>query len=127
MPVGLGAEEYEIMRGRLDRLKFETSCINEFLAKQPAASFDAFSLSDLGGYLTIGEFTTLLNSVERVSTDGATVCIREYISAPTQRARWPATLVRDHDLENRLNISDRSVGCTFVCASKSKQSSAVAA
>jgi S-adenosylmethionine-diacylglycerol 3-amino-3-carboxypropyl transferase len=119
MPVGLGVDDYEIVRSRLDRLTFVTSCINEYLAKQPAKSFDAFSLSDLGGYLTIDEFTTLLEGVARVGTSGATVCIREYISAPTARTNWPGSLVRNASLEDRLNLSDRSVGCTFVCASKS--------
>lgn len=121
MPVGLGASDYEIVRQRLDRLRFETSCINEYLARQPAESFDAFSLSDLGGYLTIDEFTTLLNSVARVGSPAATVCIREYISAPTERATWPGRLVRDSALEKSLNLSDRSVGCTFVCATRRGQ------
>lgn len=119
MPVGLGVDDYPIVRSRLDRLRFETSCINEYLARQPDKSFDAFSLSDLGGYLTIDEFSALLARVERVASSGGTVCIREYISAPTTRAAWPPSLVRDNQLEQRLDLGDRSVGCTFVCASKS--------
>jgi S-adenosylmethionine-diacylglycerol 3-amino-3-carboxypropyl transferase len=118
MPVGLGVDDYPVVRSHLDRVRFETSCINEYLKRQPDQSFDAFSLSDLGGYLTIAEFSTLLERVERVATSGATVCIREYISAPTERAAWPQTLLRDKELEHRLDLEDRSVGCTFVCASK---------
>ncbi|MEP6990455.1 MAG: DUF3419 family protein [bacterium] len=118
MPVGLGVDDYPIVRSRLDRLRFETSCINEYLGRQTAGTFDAFSLSDLGGYLTIAEFSELLEKVERVGSDEATVCIREYISAPTERAVWPTSLVRDQALETRLDETDRSVGCTFVCASK---------
>lgn len=118
MPVGLGVEDYPIVRSRLDRLRFENSCINEYLGRQKPGAFDAFSLSDLGGYLTIAEFSELLGKVERVGTAGAKLCIREYISAPTERAAWPASLVRDRDLEKKLDVSDRSVGCTFVCATK---------
>jgi S-adenosylmethionine-diacylglycerol 3-amino-3-carboxypropyl transferase len=127
MPVGLVADDYPIVRSRLDRLRFETSCINEYLERQPDKSFDAFSLSDLGGYLTIAEFSTLLERVERVASSGAAVCIREYISAPTERAAWPRTLVRDKQLEQRLDLGDRSVGCTFVCASKIDDSQTAAA
>ncbi len=118
MPVGLGVDDYPIVRSRLDRLRFENSCINEYLGRQKAGTFDAFSLSDLGGYLTIAEFSELLQKVTRVGSDDATVCIREYISAPTERAVWPPSLVRDSELEKRLDGTDRSVGCTFVCASK---------
>lgn len=118
MPVGLGVDDYPIVRSRLDRLRFENSCINEYLGRQKPGTFDAFSLSDLGGYLTIGEFSELLEKVERAGTAGASVCIREYISAPTEGAAWPGGLVRDRALEKRLDATDRSVGCTFVCASK---------
>jgi S-adenosylmethionine:diacylglycerol 3-amino-3-carboxypropyl transferase len=127
MPVGLGETDYEVVRSRLDRLRFETSCINEYLARQPAGRFDAFSLSDLGGYLTIAEFGALLAHVQRVGTEGATVCIREYISAPTERAAWPASLLRRRDLEQRLDQTDRSIGCTFDCASKTTLARAASA
>jgi len=119
LPADLGEESYPIVQSRLDRVQFVTSCVNEYLAVQPAASIDAFSLSDLGGYLTINEFSTLLERVQRVASDGATVCIREYISTPTARAAWPGTLVRRREVEAGLALSDRSVGCTFVCAAKS--------
>jgi S-adenosylmethionine-diacylglycerol 3-amino-3-carboxypropyl transferase len=119
MPVGLGEDDYPVVQSRLDRVRFERSCVIEYLAAQPDAQFDAFSLSDLGGYLTIAEFGTLLGHVQRVGRSGANVCIREYISAPTERAAWPAGLVRQPELEQRLDVSDRSVGCTFVCATRS--------
>ena len=118
LPIELAEDTYPIVRQRLDRVRFETSCISEYLARQPAASIDAFSLSDLGGYLTIDEFGILLDRVQRVASPDATVCIREYISTPTARAAWPDTLVRRGELERRLDRSDRSVGCTFVCAAK---------
>jgi S-adenosylmethionine-diacylglycerol 3-amino-3-carboxypropyl transferase len=122
MPVGLGADEYPIIQSRLDRIRFEQSCVIDYLGAQPAEQFDAFSLSDLGGYLTIAEFGQLLQHVERVSRRGATVCIREYISAPTARAAWPNGLSRDPELARRLDVSDRSIGCTFVCATKTAPS-----
>ncbi len=118
LPIDLGEDAYAIVQRRLDRLTFVESCILDYLQRQPAASFDAFSLSDLGGYLTVAEFGTLLERVERAGTAGATVCIREYISSPTIRARWPAALVRRPEIESRLLETDRSVGCTFVCAAK---------
>lgn len=122
MPVGLGEDEYPVVQSRLDRIRFERSCVIEYLAAQPPEQFDAFSLSDLGGYLTIAEFATLLQHVERVSRSGANVCIREYISAPTERAAWPKALTRLPELERTLDASDRSIGCTFVCATKAAPS-----
>lgn len=122
MPVGLGADEYPVVQSRLDRIRFEQSCVIDYLAAQAAEEFDAFSLSDLGGYLTIAEFGTLLQHVERVSRRGARICIREYISAPTERAAWPNGLTRDRDLGRKLDMSDRSIGCTFVCATKTAPS-----
>jgi S-adenosylmethionine-diacylglycerol 3-amino-3-carboxypropyl transferase len=110
------------VQSRLDRIRFERSCVIEYLGAQPPEQFDAFSLSDLGGYLTIDEFGRLLGHVERTGRSGARVCIREYISAPTERAPWPSSLTRLPELEQRLDASDRSVGCTFVCATKSAPS-----
>jgi S-adenosylmethionine-diacylglycerol 3-amino-3-carboxypropyl transferase len=122
MPVGLGVDDYPVVQSRLDRIRFERSCVIEYLGGQPPEQFDAFSLSDLGGYLTIAEFGTLLEHVERTGRTGARVCIREYISAPTERAPWPTGLTRLPELERSLDASDRSVGCTFVCATKSAPS-----
>lgn len=124
LPVDLAEDTYPIVQQRLDRVRFETSCISDYLAREPPGSFDAFSLSDLGGYLTIDEFRILLDRVQRAASDDATVCIREYISTPTARATWPSTLVRRHDLEDRLERIDRSVGCTFVCAAKVRAAAA---
>jgi S-adenosylmethionine-diacylglycerol 3-amino-3-carboxypropyl transferase len=122
MPVGLGVDDYPVVQSRLDRIRFERSCVIDYLGAQRPEQFDAFSLSDLGGYLTIAEFGTLLEHVERTSRSGSRVCIREYISAPTERAPWPEGLARLPELERRLDASDRSVGCTFVCAVKSAPS-----
>jgi S-adenosylmethionine-diacylglycerol 3-amino-3-carboxypropyl transferase len=122
MPVGLGADDYPVVQSRLDRIRFERSCVIEYLGAQPAGQFDAFSLSDLGGYLTIAEFGRLLAHVERTGRSGSRVCIREYISAPTERASWPRGLTRLPELERKLDASDRSVGCTFVCAARSATS-----
>jgi S-adenosylmethionine-diacylglycerol 3-amino-3-carboxypropyl transferase len=118
LPLALEAQSYALIKQRLERIRFVTEDIRSYLAKQPAASFDAFSLSDLGGYLSVSEFSQLLNEVQRVAAPGATVCIREFISQPTQDAQWPVSLVRDLSMEQRLDQSDRSVGCTFVCAAK---------
>jgi S-adenosylmethionine-diacylglycerol 3-amino-3-carboxypropyl transferase len=118
LPVDLAEDTYPVVQSRLDRLRFETSCVSEYLARQSPGSIDGFSLSDLGGYLTIDEFSTLLERVQRAASNDARVCIREYISAPTERAAWPTTLVRSAALEAQLDREDRSVGCTFVCATK---------
>lgn len=125
LPVDLAEDTYPIVQQRLDRVRFESSCVSEYLARQPPGSFDAFSLSDLGGYLTIDEFSVLLDRVERAASDHATVCLREYISTPSEQALWPRTLVRRADLERRLERADRSVGCTFVCATKIPSAAAV--
>jgi S-adenosylmethionine-diacylglycerol 3-amino-3-carboxypropyl transferase len=119
LPIALSEEGYGLIKQRLHRLRFVADDIRSFLAMQPADSFDAFSLSDLGGYLNVAEYSELLQEVQRTASPRATVCIREFISEPTKHARWPAALIRKRALERRLERSDRSVGCTFVCAQKS--------
>ena len=118
LPEDLTEDNYTLVQRRIGRVRFETSCVIKYLERQPAASVDAFSLSDLGGYLSVPEFRVLLGQVERVASADGAVCIREYISQPTQRVQWPASLTRDHALERRLQVADRSVGCTFVCGRK---------
>jgi S-adenosylmethionine-diacylglycerol 3-amino-3-carboxypropyl transferase len=105
-----------VVKSRLDRVRFVESDIIDYLGAREAGSVDAFSLSDLGGYLTTDQFSELLARVQRVASPGATVCIREYISEPTARATWPPALARDRQLEAKLRKTDRSVGCTFVVA-----------
>jgi S-adenosylmethionine-diacylglycerol 3-amino-3-carboxypropyl transferase len=125
LPVELAEDTYPIVQQRLDRVRFEIACVSEYLARQPPGSFDAFSLSDLAGYLTIDEFGVLLDRVARASSDRATICLREYISTPSGHAVWPATLARRADLERRLERADRSVGCTFVCATKTASATTI--
>ncbi len=124
LPEDLTEDNYTLVQRRIGRVRFETSCVIKYLERQPAASVDAFSLSDLGGYLSVPEFRVLLGQVERVASADGAVCIREYISQPTQRVPWPASLTRDHALEQRLQVADRSVGCTFVCGRKGAGTSA---
>lgn len=116
LPEYLTEEGYEVVKSRLDRVRFVESDIIDYLGTREAGSVDAFSLSDLGGYLTTDQFSELLSRVQRAASPGATVCIREYISEPTARAKWPSTLARDRQLEAKLRKTDRSVGCTFVVA-----------
>lgn len=118
LPLDCTEDAYPIVRARLDRLRLAVGDIRSYLAAQPSGSVDAFSLSDLGGYLTVDEYSELLDQVERVASEDARLCIREFISQPTRLSSWPKTLLRDRALEQHLDRSDRSVGCTFVCAAK---------
>ena len=116
LPFHLEAGHYEIIRKRLDRLSFHYSDIGSFLDNTPPGSFDAFSLSDLGSYLSPAQLADLLAKVERAASDGALICLREYIAPVDPRVNWPKSLKRDPDLETKLAQMDRVLGYTFVCA-----------
>jgi S-adenosylmethionine-diacylglycerol 3-amino-3-carboxypropyl transferase len=124
LPLALTEEGYAAIKQRLHRLRLVVRDIRSYLSAEPPGSIDAFSLSDLGGYLTVAEYSQLLAEVQRTAAPNATVCIREFISQPTRFAHWPVSLIRNEALERELERGDRSVGCTFVCASKSGTTSA---
>ena len=116
LPFHLEEDHYDTIRRRLDRLSFRYSDIGSFLDSEPAGSFDAFSLSDLGSYLSSDQLADLLAKVERASSDGALICLREYIAPVDPGVGWPTSLKRDSQLEAKLTRMDRVLGYTFVCA-----------
>ena len=116
LPFHLEADNYETIRRRLDRLSFRYSDIGSFLDSEPAGSFDAFSLSDLGSYLSSAQLADLFAKVERAASDGALICLREYIAPIDPYVAWPTSLKRDSRLEAKLAHMDRVLGYTFVCA-----------
>ncbi|NIA07821.1 MAG: DUF3419 family protein [Actinobacteria bacterium] len=116
LPFHLESGHYETIRRRLDRLSFRYSEIGSFLDSEPAGSFDAFSLSDLSSYLSSDQLVDLLAGVERTASDGALICLREYIAPVDPRVAWPKSLKRDAQLEAKLSRMDRVLGYTFVCA-----------
>ena len=116
LPFHLEADHYETIRRRMDRLSFHYSDIGTFLDRKPPGSFDAFSLSDLGSYLNPTQLADLFAKVDRAASDGALICLREYIIPIDPHLAWPKSLKRDSRLEAKLTQMDRVMGYTFVCA-----------
>ena len=61
-----------------------------------------------------------IRAIKRAATDGALICLREYIAPVDSCVAWPRSLKRDHQLEAKLVKMDRVLGYTFVCAKVKK-------
>lgn len=120
LPFHLESGHYEAIRQRLDRLSFHCSDIGSYLENEPPETFGAFSLSDLSSYLSPEEVSLLLARVERASTNGARICMREYVAPLDRRVTWPSNLQRNRNLEKELGRMDRVLGYTFICAEVQK-------
>ena len=70
LPLALRAEHFETIREGLDRLSWEQTSLEDFLATQPDASFDRFALSDLFEYVSEPHYHALLTELVRVGRLG---------------------------------------------------------
>lgn len=76
VPAYLQRENLPIVRERLDRVEIVTSDAQGWLSRQPAASVDTFSLSNICELMSVEESARLFGEVARVARPGARVCFR---------------------------------------------------
>jgi S-adenosylmethionine-diacylglycerol 3-amino-3-carboxypropyl transferase len=79
VPAYLLRENLPIVRDRLGRLEIVTAPAQEWLAGRPAASIDAFSLSNICELMSPPETARLFAEVARTGRDGARICFRNLI------------------------------------------------
>jgi S-adenosylmethionine-diacylglycerol 3-amino-3-carboxypropyl transferase len=116
LPAYLNAATYERVRDALRRVRLviRTATVNEVLSAAGAATFDAFSLSDISSYLDDTAHDQLFEDTLAAAREGAIVCSRSNIHHRPLRREHEARLTRNTALERRLAIADHSCVHKFV-------------
>lgn len=105
VPDYLRPEHFETIRARLDRIECVTADVADALSTLPAASIDAFALSNVFEYSPAEIFDRTCREILRTARPGARVALRNLL-APRRLADDPAFVV-DADLSARLRDADR--------------------
>ncbi len=120
LPPYLTRQGAEIMRSRLNRLRWETSDLISYLKAQPANSFDCFSLSDVASYISKEEFTVLSHEILRTARNGARFCIRQFLSGQTFPEGIRSHFHQEQSLEQELEYLDKNFVYRFMVGSIKK-------
>lgn len=105
VPDYLRPEHFDTIRNRLDRIELVTADVADALAALPAASVDAFALSNVFEYSPVGIFDRARRELLRTARPQARVALRNLL-APRRLADDPAFVV-DAVLSERLRDADR--------------------
>jgi S-adenosylmethionine-diacylglycerol 3-amino-3-carboxypropyl transferase len=63
LPLALRPEHFETIRANLDRLEWRRAALRDYLAGQPAETFDRYNLSDIFEYMSEGDCHQLLEAL----------------------------------------------------------------
>ena len=104
-PRYLHPAHFETLRGRVDRIRFETGDILDVFARLPSRSLDTFALSNVFEYSPASLFERTKDELARVATAGARITLRNLL-APRRLAEDDRFEV-DAEEGDRLRRADR--------------------
>jgi len=108
VPDYLREENYDVIKGRLDRIRIVTSDAKRWLAEQAPGSIDGFALSNICELMNQNDTTTTFEQVARTARKGARMSFRNLMIPRTVPDHMRSTIVRDAALSSRLLREDRS-------------------
>jgi S-adenosylmethionine-diacylglycerol 3-amino-3-carboxypropyl transferase len=108
VPAYLLRENLPIVRERLDRIEIVTSDAQSWLGRQPNASIDAFSLSNICELMSPMETDRLFTEVTRSARGGARICFRNLIVPRGVPESLQSEIVLKEELSRDLSAQDRS-------------------
>ena len=108
VPVYLLRENLPVVRQRLDRIEPVTSPAQEWLSRQPDASIDCFSLSNICELMSPDETGRLFAEVARSARPGARICFRNLIVPRGVPESLQRKIELNEELSRDLIACDRS-------------------
>jgi S-adenosylmethionine-diacylglycerol 3-amino-3-carboxypropyl transferase len=108
VPEFLRRENLAVIRDRLDRIQIVTADAKSWLTDRPAASIDAFSLSNICELMSPEETARTFEEVARTAMPGARLCFRNLV-VPREVQRSLASKIQlREDYSRQLLEQDRS-------------------
>jgi S-adenosylmethionine-diacylglycerol 3-amino-3-carboxypropyl transferase len=117
LPLHLLREQYRVLQERLDTVTVVTARIDEFLRSQGMGGVNAFSLSDVGSYISPEQYRDLWIRIADSGMPGARFCERQFLVKRPLPDIVAVRVQRDRSLECALEASDDSAFYTFVVGS----------
>ena len=108
LPCALRAENFEIIRGNLDRLEWHELSIEEYLARSRGVRLDRFNLSDVFEYVSPAHYERTLRSIVRCSRSGGRLAYWNMLVPRRRPWRLARELRPLDDLARTLHFSDRA-------------------
>ena len=109
LPPHLGALAQDNIRAHRGGLRLVDGSLSALLHALPDGDVDAFSLSNVGEWLTPHDFEALLREVVRVATPGATVVFRNFIPRDDPVPAELAKVLRPANRGGEATVMDRSL------------------
>jgi len=123
VPAYLLRENLPVVKQRLDRIEIVTAPAQVWLARQPDASIEAFSLSNICELMSLDETGRLFAEVARSARLGARICFRNLIVPRSVPDSLTRQIVLDETLSRDLLAHDRSFVYSRVQAFRVKEKS----
>jgi S-adenosylmethionine-diacylglycerol 3-amino-3-carboxypropyl transferase len=111
-------ERYAEIAAQVDRVRFVTASVQDYLRTAPAEAFDAASLSDYSSYCDGDVQRALWQDLSRVMRSGGRVCERKFFNKTGTGLPEETGFMRNHALEDALYAQDRAFFYSFVVAEK---------
>ncbi len=108
VPGYLRKENYETIRGRLDRIHILTADAKKWLGEQPSGSIDRFALSNICELMNQEDTAVTFEEVARTARKSARMSFRNLMIPRTVPVHLESIIKRDADLSARLLSEDRS-------------------
>jgi S-adenosylmethionine-diacylglycerol 3-amino-3-carboxypropyl transferase len=103
LPPYLRREQFEAVRGRVDRVEVLNRSITEYLAACPAASRDRYVLLDAQDWMTDGQLNALWSEITRTARPGARVIFRTAAEPSLLPGRLDPCLLRRWTYEEQAS------------------------
>lgn len=117
-PIYLQRQHYTALQKALSatRIRIFTGTAEEVLRQAPEQTFDAYSFSDIGSYMTDEVWERHLDQVLRTARPGARFCARHIFGNRPLAQRYAQRLRRDPSLEAQLSVRDHAMVHQFLVA-----------
>jgi S-adenosylmethionine:diacylglycerol 3-amino-3-carboxypropyl transferase len=116
LPAYLKIENFNTLRGNLNRIEIVTACLGDYLSACRSTSIDKYSLSDFSSYSSDTEYYDIWDRILLTSNLNAKICERQFLVKRDIPARLKPLIRRDNNLEQKLACQDSSVFYTFIIA-----------
>jgi S-adenosylmethionine-diacylglycerol 3-amino-3-carboxypropyl transferase len=108
VPDYLRSENLPVIRERLDRIEVVTADAQGWLTRQPGASIDAYSLSNICELMSAEETARLFEEISRTARPGARICFRNLMVPREVQPALASKIQLRVDDSRRLLEQDRS-------------------
>jgi S-adenosylmethionine-diacylglycerol 3-amino-3-carboxypropyl transferase len=108
LPYALRAENFEAIRANLDRLEWQCTSMEDFLASVGRGAIDRFNLSDIFEYISEENYASMLEQLVRAGRPGGRLVYWNMLAPRSRPAAFAALLQPLTELAQQLYLKDKA-------------------